>query len=349
MENETVIEDWSPVCDIQAIVEKTEKNYYFYFWVNPESEEAEIRSCWICNRVKAPADEQEALAVEGEAPCMPAEYVDHDPEGIDLDEDSLSIEWFEEGNAAALLSGDRIIAVIPNFSGYKGFHGYSIYARGTGSFAWELKKAYPRFEEEIKSSRKFWAYFDEEDYWGKVQDFHLETLDKFFGKEEKYYAIDGGEFPPKALVQGRKGNTLYAFTLGVSMIPMPNVDMTYDDYNDYRRMELGFACNERHEQLLKPFFSTMSWLAAFPWKDLTFFGHGHTIPFKNIKGIDYILFLNDRLLDGIESPEYKDFMGEKINLLWLVPITQQDQEFIVEKGIDEYLKDKDISKIHILG
>lgn len=67
---------------------------------------------------------------------MPAEYVDHDPDGIDLDEDSLSIEWFEEGNAAALLSGDRIIAVIPNFSGYNGFHGYSIYAKGTGSFSW---------------------------------------------------------------------------------------------------------------------------------------------------------------------------------------------------------------------
>ena len=132
-EPELIIEDWSPVSDIQAFVERSEKNYYFYFWINPESEEAEIRSCWICNRVKAPADIQEAMAVEGEAPCMPAEYVDHDPDGIDLDEDSLSIEWFEEGNAAALLSGDRIIAVIPNFSGYNGFHGYSIYAKGTGS------------------------------------------------------------------------------------------------------------------------------------------------------------------------------------------------------------------------
>ncbi|MCR5250210.1 MAG: suppressor of fused domain protein [Lachnospiraceae bacterium] len=348
MENETVIEDWSPVSDIQAIVEKTEKNYYFYFWINPGGEGSEIRSCWICNRVKAPETVEEALAVEGEAPCMPAEYVDHDPDGIELDEESLSIQWFEEGNAAALLSGDRILAVIPNFSGYKGFHGYSIYAKGTGDFAWELKQAYPRFEEEIKNSRRFWEFFDQEDFWGQVQDFHLKTLNEFFGKEEKYYAIDGGEFPPKALVQGRKGNLLYAFTLGVSMIPMPNVDMTYEDYNDYRRMELGFACNERHEPLLKPFASTMSWLAAYPWKDLTFFGHGHTIPFRNIKGIDYILFLNDRLLGGIESPAYKEFMGETINLLWLVPITQKDQEFIVENGIDEYLKDKDVSKMHIL-
>ena len=64
--------------------------------------------------------------------------------------------------------------------------------------------------------------------------------------------------------------------------------------------------------------------------------------------IKAILFLNDRLLDDIESPAYEEFMGEKINLLWLVPITQQEQELIVEKGVDAYLKDKDISKIHIL-
>ena len=349
MENEMIIDEWSPVADIQAFVEKSDKNYYFYFWINPESPEAEIRSCWICNRVKAPKDIDEAFANEGEAPCMPREFVDHDPDGIELDEDSLSIEWFEEGDAAALLSNDKIIAVIPGFSGYNGFHGYSAYAKGTGPFAWELKKAYPRFESEVKNARKFWSFFDEEDFWGKVQDFHSDILNKFCGKEEKYFAIDGGNFPPKALIQGRKGNVLYGITMGVSMIPMPNVEGAYqEDYKDYRRMELGFACNERHEALLEPFFSTMSWLASYPWLDLTFFGHGHTIPFNNIKGIDYLLFLNDRFLDIKDSPEYTEFMGEKINLLWLVPITAEDREFIVDNGVAEYLKGKDLSTIHIL-
>ena len=133
------------------------------------------------------------------------------------------------------------------------------------------------------------------------------------------------------------------------MIPMPNVDMTYeDDYTDYRRMELGFACDERHEALLKPFFSTMSGLAAYPWEYLTFFGHGHTIPYKNIKGIDYLLFLNDRLLQTTDAPKYDRFMGDAVNLLWLVPIKQEEKDFIEKNGIDAYLNGKDLSQIHIL-
>ncbi|WP_026494113.1 suppressor of fused domain protein [Butyrivibrio sp. XPD2006] len=350
MEPEVLIEEWSPVADIQAFVEKSDKNYYFYLWVNPHSDEPEVKACWICNRVKAPVDINEAFANEGEAPCMPAEFVDHDPEGVELNKESLSIEWFEEGDSAAVLSDGKIIAVIPSFSGYKSFPGYSKYAKGTGPFAWELKNAYSRFESEVNNGRAFRSFFDQEDYWPRVQDFHMNTLYNFFGEEEKYYAIDGGQFPPKALVQGRKGNTIYGITLGVSMIPMPKVEMAYqDDYKSFRRIELGFACNEKHEELLRTIIPVMSGLSSYPWKYLTFFGHGHTIPFNNIKGYEYILFLNDRLLKNTDSPKYADFMGESINLLWLVPITQSEQEFIEEKGVEEYLKDKDGSRIYIFG
>jgi len=350
MEPEVIVQEWSPVADIQAVVEKTDKNYFFYLWIDPEGPDHDMRSCWICNRVKAPKDIKEAFAVEGEAPCMPEEFVDHDLNGIELDDASLSIQWFEEGDAAAILSGDKILAVIPCFSGYNGFPGYSVYAKGTGPFAWELKGAYQRFEDEVNRAKAFWDSFEDKEYWSRTQDFHFKVLNSFFGKEEKYFAIDGGHFPPKALVQGRKGNVVYGITLGVSMIPMPKVEMSYqDEYRDFRRMELGFACNQKHEALLNPFFSTMSGLASYPWRAQTFLGHGHTIPFKNIKGLDYLLFLNDRKLNIADSPKYGDYMGEKVNLLWIVPITQNDKEFIEENGIDEYLKDKDLSKIHILG
>ena len=350
MDTEILIEEWSPVADIQAFVEKSDKNYYFYFWVNPHSDEPEVKACWICNRTKAPGNIKEAFSDEGQAPCMPAEFVDHDPEGIELNKESLSIEWFEEGDAAAVLSDGRIIAVIPSFAGYHDFPGYSIYAKGTGPFAWELKNAYSRFESEVKNGRTFWSYFDDGDYWKKVQETQLKSLNAFFGREERYYAIDGGQFPPKALVQGRKGNIVYGITLGVSMIPMPKVEMNYqEEYKSFRRIELGFACHEKYEEQLQSIFSAMSGLAMYPWTYQTFLGHGHTVPFGNLDGFDYILFLNDRLLENTDSPQYADFIGESINLLWLVPITQSEQGFIEEKGIEEYLKDKDSSRIHILG
>ena len=50
MENEVIVESWSPVCNIQAFVEKSDKNYYFYLWIDPDNS-GDIRSCWICNRV----------------------------------------------------------------------------------------------------------------------------------------------------------------------------------------------------------------------------------------------------------------------------------------------------------
>jgi len=34
MSSEVLVEEWSPVAEIQAVVEKTDKNYYFYLWVN---------------------------------------------------------------------------------------------------------------------------------------------------------------------------------------------------------------------------------------------------------------------------------------------------------------------------
>ena len=162
MESVTLADEWSPVADIEAFVERSDKNYYFYLWINPFRKNRVIRACWICNRVKAPKDIDEAFACDGEAPCMPEEFVDHDPNGIELDDDALSIQWFEEGDSGAVLLGDIIIAVIPCFAGYKGFYGYSVFAKGTGPFAWELKGAYDKFDRQAKVSAKFWDYFEDE-------------------------------------------------------------------------------------------------------------------------------------------------------------------------------------------
>ncbi len=58
----------------------------------------------------------------------------------------------------------------------------------------------------VIDSRDKWDYFDT-DYWGSVQSEHIIALENFFGKHEKYYAIDGGKFPPKALVTGTRGRS----------------------------------------------------------------------------------------------------------------------------------------------
>ena len=99
---DVLLEEWSPVCSIQAVVEDNGQAVYFYLWVNPGSENAEIRNCWICNRVPAMEDMDYEAMKMGIAPRMPRAYVTHDSAGICLDREKLSLVWFEEGDGAAL-------------------------------------------------------------------------------------------------------------------------------------------------------------------------------------------------------------------------------------------------------
>ena len=344
-----LIEQWSPVCDIQAFVEKNEQNYYFYLWINPGSDNSMIKSCWICNAVPAPKEIDTSCMEMGIAPSMPVEYVSHDIDGIQLDGKKLRIVWFEEGDAAALFYEEEIICVIPGWSGYKGFHGYSKYAKGMGPFAWELTEALDTLAERVENSREFWDYFAT-DYWENFQQAHLDSLENFFGPHQKYYAIDGGKFPPKALVSGKKDGVCYGITSGVSLIPMPCVEQYFEeDAGKFRRMELGFATIEKHEPLCKMMFSVLSGISSMPWKEITFLAHGHTLPFKNIKGFDAILFLNPKLVSGMEGPEYNSFMGDDVNLLWVVLLTKEEYQFVMEHDVTELLKKAktDVKKLHV--
>lgn len=152
-EPNVILESQSPVCDIQAFVEESDKCYYFYLWFYPGSEDAYIKSCWICNAATAPEEIDIQAMQEGMAPAMPKEFISHEIQGIHLNPDNLSIVWFEEGDAAALLEGSRLLCVIPEWSGYQDFNGYSRYAVGMAPYAWELTKAERILQERVEKSR----------------------------------------------------------------------------------------------------------------------------------------------------------------------------------------------------
>lgn len=162
MESGIILEEWSPVRNIQAFVERTDTTYYFYLWFDLGSANSSLRSTWICNRVKAPKDVDMSELDNGQAPRMPQAFVAHDKKGIEVDSDSLEVVWFEEGDAAALLSDGKILAVIPHLSGHNCFDGYSINAKGKGPFAWEFTEVYEQFEEKVAACKSFWNSYDKE-------------------------------------------------------------------------------------------------------------------------------------------------------------------------------------------
>lgn len=337
-EPQILAESWSPCCQIQAFVEESDTCCYFYLWFHAGTENAYMRSCWICNVGKAP-DRIDVDAMEyGRASAMPEEYVKHDAGGIRLDRDKLSIVWFEEGDAAALLEGDTLICVIPGWSGYQGFNGYSRYARGTAPYAWELAPAEEVLGARVSKSREFWNHFEGE-YWEEVRQPHEKALEDFFGKPEKYLGIDGKKFPPKVLVQGIRDGVRYGITVGVSLLPMPQVEQYYQgEAADYRRIELGFAASEAQSDICEKMYSYMAAQSRLPWLQISFLGHGHTIPCNTIEGFSAVWLLNSRLLPQIAAPLYPDYMGEKINLLWIVPLKEEELRKLKEIGTEEALK-----------
>lgn len=325
-----LVEDWSPCCDIQAFVEESDTCCYFYLWFHPGRENGYVKSCWICNVAPAPRQLDVDAMQAGDAPALPEEYVKHDLKGIRLNSDELSIVWFEEGDAAALFEGKHMICVIPGWSGYQGFSGYSCYAKGTAPYAWDLEQAEAILSERIERSRNFWEYVYG-DYWKNVQNFHLQALEDFFGVHEKYYAIDGGKFPPKALVCGRKDGICYGITAAVSLLTMPKVEQYYqyhDEPEKYRRIEIGFAAIEEKEEVCMEMYSYLSGISNIPWEEFNFLAHGHTVPCSAIDGFAAVWLINAAMLPQINSPRYPAFRGDRINLLWAVPIKQDEYDLI---------------------
>ena len=348
-EPEIIIESNSPVCDIQAFVEKSDTCYYFYLWGNQSSENRFLKSCWICNRMKAPKTLDAKTMQKGQAPMMPEEFVAHELKGMELDADRLEIVWFEEGDAAALLSNGQLICVIPGWADAENrFFGYSRFAKGMGNYAWELQNAEHVLLKRINASRAFWSSFDR-DFWPQIQTEHMAALENFFGKHEKYFAIDGGKFPPKALISGTRDGVVYGITAGVSMIPMPKIEqyVMESELPKLQRIELGFAATEQYRALSEMFYATMSSLAAYPWQEITFFSHGHTVPFDAIDGFGAVLFINPRMIAGLEQPEYKDSVSD-MSLLWLIPLTIQEYDLIMSEGTRALMEQaENLENIHV--
>ncbi|MBR6617769.1 MAG: suppressor of fused domain protein [Oscillospiraceae bacterium] len=356
--HEVILKSRSLVCDVEAFVEKSDTCYYFYLWFKPMHPEAKMRTCWICNRKPAPKKIDVDSMTGGRAPMMPAEFVAHPIGGMELDETSLSVVWFEEGTGAALLSGEEILCVIPEWSGYKDFHGYAKYAKGTGPFAWEIVQALPHLNDRVEMGRKLWNFFQgegRERVWMMAQ---REEILKFIGTHENDFDItlrqnqgpNDPTFPPKVVVSGSRDGVIYGVTAGVSTAAMPMVDFHVDgDPREVKRMELGFATIERHRPLCRPMYGTLCSFANFPWDQLTFLAHGHTIPFRNIGGFAAMLFVNPRFVEGLESPSCTRFLdGSAVNVLWTVPITQEEYDFAVQNSSQELLKKAaDASHIHI--
>jgi hypothetical protein len=118
--------------------------------------------------------------------------------------DDLRVVWLPEGNGAALYERDEILAIIPPWSGTKGFHGYARDNIGQGPVAWELGSDNVLFER-FKQAQSYWQKWEDQEFWPSVQSSQISQLEKVFGRHTKYYAIDGanGRRRPWCALRGK--------------------------------------------------------------------------------------------------------------------------------------------------
>jgi len=347
IEPKVLIESNSPNCNIQAVVEEDNRCVYFYLFGQPMHQEKFMSACWVRNYEKAPNEEDIQAMRSGKSPMLPYDCCAH-PNGAEkLDTSKLEIVWFEEGDGAALLYSKEILCVIPGWSNSQ-CPGYSRDCIKDSQFAWALGSPEDNvLFERVRKAKMFWESFNENS-WIEVQKLYLTAIEKSLGKYDKYYAIDGGHWPTKAMVTVNKGNLTYILTLGVSIIPQPKVEMYFEEPKSHRRFELGLVIEtELFNKNKNGILAYISGQTSFPWNCLTWLGHGHTIPCDQIwpesREFSYVLLLSDNKINRkplIDFPLYKE---DEVNLLWMVPITSEEKKYAQDNGseslIEEYAKE----------
>ena len=319
---DTLIESYSPNGNLWAFVEDHPDVLHFYLHGQPETGFG-VKSVWVRNLKPAPAGFDTAAMKRGEPPLMPAATCAH-PDGLPRpDPNRLRIVWFEEGDAAALFEGDKMLAAIPSWSGVNGFHGYARDATAESPLAWPLKDA-TAIVERVERADEFWQSWEgERAHWPQVQDAFMGAYARVFGPHKKYWGIDRGEWPPKAIALFENDDAVVLLTLGVSIRPMPKVEMSFEDPSPHRRMELGLAIDKA---LATPEVITQSaqYLSAqcnLPWTFYTWLGDGHTVQCdpSPIGGAFAAMLLTTRPSGApeIAMPPYR---GDPVILLWMTPI-----------------------------
>ena len=115
----------------------------------------------------------------------------------------------------------------------------------------------------------------------------LETVTDVGDKpvNESYFSIDGGNFPPRGLVQYDLDDSVVLATVGMSLLPLPMVELATEQPSRLRRVELAVRLPKQvaDEAVLTNARNNLSQLAGYPWRNFTWIGAGHTCNFSNVR------------------------------------------------------------------
>ena len=324
-----------PKTDTHALVQEENDCVYLYLYIRPESSDTEIRASWVRNYAPAIDAVDEQALQAGLQPRMPLRACRHPKGATRLDPETLRIVFLEDGDGAALYQDDELLAFIPGWASSGEFTGYARDAIGTSPFAWELGT--PRQNDVFQRAQQaeaYWKSMQQNTVWEQFRDERLAAIERAYGPHTEYLAIDTGYFPPRAVVIVESEGIVRLFTLGMSLLQQPSVDLYSQHPESLRRAELAMAVDKAlFDAHRDTFVAYLVGLSDIPWNYTTFLADGHTVLFDiDPFGKD---FTNALLLEGgthFSQSLYGDFRSDTVNCLWIVPITRSEQQYAEEMG-----------------
>jgi hypothetical protein len=333
-----LLDDVSPYGSRRVVVEFDGRTTTAYLHDNA----GPVAATWLANHVRAPDAADVVKLRGGEAPEMPAAHTKHPAGRPPLDRGSLSAVWLEEGDGAAILAHGELLAVIPGWSDLAtGMPGYSRDVIGQTPFGWSLDDALEGLELRVRQSAQFWRWRASAGSWHLFQEALLGHLLTRLGPGGGYWDVSGGRTPTVGVserppVAGR-GYTVLS-TVGMSCQRMPVIEQTGEGAASRARIELALATAMPSAQAARIFL----WLAQFPWREVTWLGSGHSIPWYHEPatfplggGNEAVLMVEDlSRLPGPEVPRLGGFRAsnEPVRWLWLIPINERERRFAMQRG-----------------
>ncbi|HLQ55360.1 MAG TPA: suppressor of fused domain protein [Streptosporangiaceae bacterium] len=301
-----------------------------------------IAATWIANHEQAPASTDLARLNAGHAPVMPVGHTKH-PEGRPVPEPHrLRALWLEEGDGAALLENGELLAVIPGWSDMsKGMPGYCRDVIGQTPFGWSLDDATEGLGPRVEQAARFWRWRADHEAWARFQQAVLGHLLGKLGPGARYWDVGGGKDPQVGVSErppnGYRNYTVLS-TIGMCSQRMPVVEQLVEDVSPQARIELAIATTLPSTEAARIFL----WLAQYPWRDVTWFGPGHSLrwyhepaTFPLGGGYGAVLLLDEPgALLGPDVPDLSGFTfaGDKVRWLWVVPTTERERLLARERG-----------------
>ncbi|MFZ6875722.1 suppressor of fused domain protein [Undibacterium sp. Di27W] len=320
-----------------AILEYENDSVYLYS--RPHDENLDLKALWIANTKKRIFGKSNIKADfdKGIQPYLPKEYCLESGYISDFkNKENWELQWGLDQNSIAVYFKGVIIAILPEWSGFNGFHGYSIGTNRESEVAWPLN------EDNIQIQR----FLDERNFldsWSESKwILRQESLVSFYKNlhsgDARYFAADAGKWPPLGIHYSKSSEIEFISTVGMSQLPMPEFGMKHENVQDFRRIELAIACRPISD--FEPLARYLSGQATYPWYFGTHFDHGHTMPCEQLREVGskasyFVIIEAANFLPKVLMPSFDDGV---VRLLHMIPIHASEQRFAEENSTQRLIE-----------